>query len=591
VGPSVAVVSLVVGAAGPACKGTPTEGFQIEVPANVSSQVAWYEVGVFSGAECSSLAPQLAGGVPADGYLERLAFQASNASPPGISNLPRATYSIGVAARAADCTVLASGCSNVDLRSASSVAVILNDVPTPAGACTGGTTCEDAECVAGAGDVGNGCSLEFVGAGPLADPLSPVGTVMSAPALAATPSGFLVAYREYDPVEGAARITVLPVDNGGGEGTPQTIPQMACAASQTSDATAMFFTTSGGSVAAARAGCGNDSGIDFISVSATGALGTGSFADLGSNRVYLSTAHAMSSAGSGTFLAFTQGSQASVASIDGVSLSQPASFGGNGRMSQAWVAASDDAVALLAQGTPNGEARPLPQATDDGGSDDSGPPPPEDAGEDSGTSSSEDSGLPPVEDSGSSSGDDGGTVSPLSTLRFNLIGAGDAGGSPIVAGAAIGGAIQFPGTWGSVAVLEGRAFVASDGQSTDQPVVFRAFDLGNNAPSVMSGFNPQGIGPVLYADVAAIQDRLFFAVERPGVITLDAFENATTSPTFLREVLLGNDARIPTTEDVRDGRVAVLATSTRVIVAWTTQEVLGQNDATGGYAVFACTTP
>jgi hypothetical protein len=42
---------------------------------------------------------------------------------------------------------------------------------------------------------------------------------------------------------------------------------------------------------------------------------------------------------------------------------------------------------------------------------------------------------------------------------------------------------------------------------------------------------------------------------------------------------------------VRDGRVAVLATDTRVIVAWTTQESLGPNDATGGFAVFACTTP
>jgi len=42
---------------------------------------------------------------------------------------------------------------------------------------------------------------------------------------------------------------------------------------------------------------------------------------------------------------------------------------------------------------------------------------------------------------------------------------------------------------------------------------------------------------------------------------------------------------------VRDGRIAVLATDTRVMVAWTTEESLTFNDPTGGYALFACTTP
>ena len=96
---------------------------------------------------------------------------------------------------------------------------------------------------------------------------------------------------------------------------------------------------------------------------------------------------------------------------------------------------------------------------------------------------------------------------------------------------------------------------------------------------------------MLFADIAFHQDHLFFAVERPGAITLGVFTNATTTPTLLREVPLDGDPRIPATSSVRDGRVAVLATDSRVIVAWTTQESLGPNDATGGFAVFACTTP
>jgi hypothetical protein len=40
---------------------------------------------------------------------------------------------------------------------------------------------------------------------------------------------------------------------------------------------------------------------------------------------------------------------------------------------------------------------------------------------------------------------------------------------------------------------------------------------------------------------------------------------------------------------VRDGRLAIAASDTRVAVVWTTGKTLTQNDAVGGYAVFACT--
>ena len=48
------------------------------------------------------------------------------------------------------------------------------------------------------------CSLALVGAGPLGDPLVQNGGVASAPAIAATANGFLLAYREYDPLGGQA---------------------------------------------------------------------------------------------------------------------------------------------------------------------------------------------------------------------------------------------------------------------------------------------------------------------------------------------------------------------------------------------------
>jgi hypothetical protein len=557
----------------PSCRTTPTDGFVLNVPASVASRVVWYEVGVFPGPGCTALAPQLAGGIPAEGYVQRLAFPASDTSPPSIADLPRAKYAIGVAARASDCSVLATGCTDADLSQTSAVTVVLNAVPTPQGACTDGATCADAECTPEGGDVGAGCSLTLVGAGPLADPLGLLGTVMSAPALAATGNGFLIAYREWDPNTGDARITVIPVDDQGGLGTPQQTPQVPCLAIQVSDAAALVFSGSSGVVAASRAGCPSamglaDSGIDLALVDPNGVFSSPAFADLGQTPLQLSTAHAMAQSGAGTFVAYVQGSVASVATLTGTSLGSPASFG-DGRMADGWVAASDDVVALLGRSEPASGSPP----SEDGGGEDAA------AAADAGTG--DDADTP-------SSPEDGSTPTPsTSTLDLNLVSVEDGGSSF----AALPTPAEFPGNWGSVAALGGRVFVASDGQTSGAPVAYRAFDLGTASPALVGAYNPLGTGPVLFADIAFHQDHLFVASERQGEITLDVFDDATTTPVLLREVSLGADARIPSTSNVRDGRVAVLATDTRVIVAWTTQESLQPDDATGGFAVFACTTP
>jgi len=49
----------------------------------------------------------------------------------------------------------------------------------------------------------------------------------------------------------------------------------------------------------------------------------------------------------------------------------------------------------------------------------------------------------------------------------------------------------------------------------------------------------------------------------------------------------GTDARIPAT--YKDGAIAITATDSRVAVTWVSRKTaLGQNDTTGGYAIFAC---
>jgi hypothetical protein len=565
---SIGILGTLALALGPACKQTPTLAFSVSVPGDVASQIAWFEVGVFAGSVCASIGPQLTAGVPTTGFEERIAFSATQ-TPQSITNLPRASYSIAVAARGADCSVVAAGCSNVDLSSNTSVSVTLDDAPTPTqGACINGAVCDEAKCSPGVATVGAGCSLELLGAGPLADPLLlGGGTIVSAPAVAATDDGFLVAYREDDTGDGVARITVIPIDEAGGAGTPQQTQEAACSAAELSDATGLAFSGTSGVVAEARAGCGGSGGIDLYSVNDTGTIGSAGFTSEGAPRALFSTAHALTSSSAGTFVAYVESNVATVGVVNGLAVGATTSFSGANNATNAWIAASNSMIALVASSG---------SGTNGGGEDASAP---IEAGEAGGT-----------EDAGALPDDAGPPSTSGSELRVNIVAASGTGASF----ASLPAAGTFAGTWASVSAQEGRAFVASDGQTTAQPIVYRAFDVGSATPNVATvtgGFATADVGPVLYADVAFHQDHVFFAVESQGAIALVAFDNASTTPTALRTVELADDPRIPSISAVRDGRVAVLATDTRVLVAWTTEESITFNDATGGYALFACTTP
>jgi hypothetical protein len=144
------------------------------------------------------------------------------------------------------------------------------------------------------------------------------------------------------------------------------------------------------------------------------------------------------------------------------------------------------------------------------------------------------------------------------------------------------------GTWGAVAAEGSRAYVVSDGGSGSQGLSFAAFDLGGSAAAASATFAPPGKGVALGGDVAFHGDRVMFAAEQPGTLSVVVYEHASTTPTFLRGILLSSDARIPSQDNVRDGRLAIAASDSRVLVAWMTATTLGPNDPVGGYALYAC---
>jgi hypothetical protein len=148
--------------------------------------------------------------------------------------------------------------------------------------------------------------------------------------------------------------------------------------------------------------------------------------------------------------------------------------------------------------------------------------------------------------------------------------------------------IAFAGGTASIAAKDGRVIVASDGDGVDS-VSYRAFDIGSDQPKDTGGFSVEGDPKVTAVDVQIQGDRAFFASLKQGAVALHVFDGATTTLRPIRNISFAREPRISGINIVRDGRVAIAATDTRVGVVWTTAKKLGGNDSSGGYAVFACT--
>jgi hypothetical protein len=505
------------------CQRNPNVSFEIVLPSAVDGQVQWVEVGVLPGA-CPSPV-ELGGGIPATGAVVRVAFQTNDLDPPAIGALKKASYAFAAAARGSDCSVLATGCTEADVTAARDIVITMDAVSAPAGACAAGETCAAGRCAPSTNPddpgIGAGCSMELIGAGPFGVPLNDSGDIASAPAVAVTETGFLFAYREYDPTQGNARLTVGAIDEGAALTVPTaTLLPQQCPGQDETDAIGLAYLGGTGVVVSARPACGASSGLDVLAVDDGGNVGMSTFNP--SNAAALSNAHAVSlTSASAGWLAFVHQGAADAIGLSGLlTQGNPVSFGGASSQTMAEVSATSTMLALL-------------------------------------------------------SGD--GTSLGVK-LSASLVASGDAGGA----------ALTTPGTWGAIAADASRAYVLSDGGSSSQPLAFAAYDLGGGTAAASGSFAPPGQGTVAGGDVAFHADRAMFAVEQPGAISVVVYDHASTTPTPLRSVLFSNDARIPSQLGVRDGRLAIAASDSRVLVVWMTATSLGPDDPVGGYAVYAC---
>ncbi len=512
---------------GAQCAGDPNVTFEVLLPNSLSSKAQWMEIGVFGGG-CPDPS-QLQGGLPATGTLDRIAIAKGATSTPAIGTLKKGPYGFVAVARASDCSVIGMGCSSVDVTDARDVSITIGPTAKATGACSAAQSCVDARCIASsaAGASGAGCALSLVGAGPLGDPFAAVSDVVSAPAVAVTERGFLVAYREYDKEGGTAQLTLATMDPGGALSIPPpTMLVGQCPMQDESDGVGLAYVAGGGIVASARPSCGGQSsGVDLLAADAQGHSSSNMFSPIPGSLPVLSYAHALSLTGMTTgWLAFVGAGTPSVIAVSGLQLQGSPTTIGAAPQSFAQVSATGQAVALLT-GNSGGAA-------------------------------------------------DAGTSTPL--LGLSIGGTPGDGGAPTV----------FPGAFGALAAAGTRAFVLSDSGTSGQPVAWHTLDQGGTPAS--GSFALPTMGAVLGGDVALQGDRAVFAVEQSGAISLTVFDHASTSPTLLRSIQLAGDARIPPQAAVRDGKVAVAASADEVLVAWVNGTNLSPNESVGGWALYAC---
>lgn len=544
---------------GAACKGKAEVSFEIALPSSLVSNTVWFEVGAFKDGKCASLSPILRGGIP-EGAARRVAFRRDDRASPKFGDLKAGPYAFAAVAKGDDCAVLATGCAEADVSETETVSVQMSATSDPSGACGVGASCEAAACVPANDNadpsVGAGCSLELLGAGPLANPAAGGGTLVSAPDIAATPSGFVIVYREVDSNAGRARITILPIDPAGGALPSGRPPLERCGSQEETDGVAILLDAGDGQVVVARPACtdqgGKPAALELVNFSTKPEVTYEDTARVSTSpapRILLSPSGVTGARAGGNVMAFVEDGVARVSTVRREGVGSPTgTFGATTGNTGAWAATSDTVLALLAAGPP--AAGP----SVDGGAADGG--------------SIDDETGPTLRL----------TMVPIST-QLDQLTAPDVPRVPIA----------FPGEFGALAAKGSRVIVASDGSGPGRSVSYRTFDLNTPSAVETSGFSVEGSSKVTAVDLAIQGDRVFFATLKPGFVGLNAFAGATTTPRPIHAVSFSSETRIPAINQVRDGKVAVAATDSRVAVVWTTAKLLTNNDPAGGYAVFACT--
>jgi hypothetical protein len=247
-------------------------------------------------------------------------------SPVPLTRLTRGPRAFFALVRDRGCGVLAWGCSDVDLGNQPGVRVALEPAPIPGmGACYGGSCACSAASDASSPEGGDGavadgqrdCSLTLVAAGTLPAPAQP-GDLVAGPAIAATPQGYVIAFREQALAGGSkSRLRTVLLRTDGTLSAPPPLSlgyyDTMCSGPIDDDGVGLVFQQGEGLAVVSEPACsGQGSGATFVSIAADGTLAASTLANsIGAGqRLSLAPAHALAPIPGGGGFAFAYVSDA-----------------------------------------------------------------------------------------------------------------------------------------------------------------------------------------------------------------------------------------------------------------------------------------
>ncbi len=217
---------------------------------------------------------------------------------PEVGTLSARKYAFGVILKDGSCKPIATGCTCANLDDIKKVEINVAawancpssgecseaQACTPLQASTGciaPSTCVDGRCEGEPGDGGTGdsstdggggaCDLSVVASGDLPMAVTEDAN-LSGPAVVATPSGFVIGFREQNPTTTTLQLVLQGVTDAGSAGSPSKIPLSACAETPKDVGLAIAFGDGGGVLAASLPDCtGGGAGAAFVTFDASGA--------------------------------------------------------------------------------------------------------------------------------------------------------------------------------------------------------------------------------------------------------------------------------------------------------------------------------
>ncbi len=163
----------------------------------------------------------------------RKVVKASGALP-DVGDLPKEKFGFAAILRDENCGVIGFGCTNADLDNTKKIIIAVRAWATPAGkndpsafctpltggGCGPGLTCVSGNCKKVNDDDAGGCTLTVAAGGKLPNPVVDDAR-LSGPAITATDSGFVMAYRDQDTSSTTLRAVVYYVADNGTPSAPQ----------------------------------------------------------------------------------------------------------------------------------------------------------------------------------------------------------------------------------------------------------------------------------------------------------------------------------------------------------------------------------